>query len=151
MAQPPQILEAVDARVMPVGPERLQTVATDGLNAHHLERGRDQRRRRCPMKLSQHIPFALAACTGTRLAKLCQGNETFAAVRPRDGQLGSDNLDVLGPHVSMLGPAAALVHFCQLLPKAFVPVRWPGPAAVGALGLVKGRGNDHGARSSKAE
>jgi hypothetical protein len=85
-----------------VSPDWLDGIAAHLAQPNDLKRGGCQWLLRTFILIPQNVRFALAARTGTTPPQEFQWNETFPAIRPLDGQFGSDQLDVQRSHYFVL-------------------------------------------------
>ena len=92
---------------MPVRPLGLNGVPSDIIEADQLKSlGRERLRRRF-IDIAHNIRFPFATGTWAIPPQLLQGNITFAAILPFDGQFSPNLLNVCGLHVQsriMCGP-----------------------------------------------
>src|SRR3954453_7060615 len=90
---PPEILECIQSRVMPVAPARLESVAAHDLPTRQLEACRHIGHVRA-RNVAQHIRFTTAQSAWTGAAKSFQRQVGFHTVSPANGELVPNQLHI---------------------------------------------------------
>ena len=86
-------MEAVDARIVPIVPARLQGITADDIETRQLKTSRRIAHVR-PGDVAEHIRFPAARRARTGTAKELQIKIRFRSVIPLNGEFVSDLLDV---------------------------------------------------------
>jgi hypothetical protein len=104
-----QIVEREDPTVVTISPCRLEPVTADLGQPNQLKRTRIQWLLWPAMQPSHDVHLAFTARAGTPPPQLFQGDETFAAIVPPDGQFTSDLLNLLRSHAVALAAVRCAV------------------------------------------
>src|SRR5882672_2224403 len=89
-----EIVKGIEPRRMSVPPHRLDRIPADANDALQLETSGRQRFLRISINVPQNVDLPLAPGAGTVSSEAFQRNETFAAIRPFDGEFVADLLNV---------------------------------------------------------
>src|SRR5208282_2345201 len=95
---PFQVIERINSRRMPVGPNRLNRITAHANDADQFKSFRGQGLFRISVNVPHDVHLALATRARTTSPQFLQRNETFAAVIPLDGQFVADLLNVHRSH-----------------------------------------------------
>ena len=87
---------------MTITPDGLYGIAPHGDHAGQLKGFGGEGRGRVFINVAHDVGFALAARTGAAAAELFQGDETFGAICPFNGEFLADLLDIEGAHQCFL-------------------------------------------------
>ncbi len=95
-AEAAEVVVGVEAGVVAVAPGGLDGVPADGFDADEVGSARAKGAIGTFVEIPEDVPFPGAGGTGAVSTESKEGNETFLAVGPADGEFGADDLEVGG-------------------------------------------------------